>query len=205
MRKNVRLILSVLMLVCVIGALVFGVIAITSENLGVANTTTYKFATENVFVEVSGEYSGPEIDEKYSKTYSDKVETDGETLENWTLGDIYLSYKEKTMSVTFCFKNLNVNNGLRISVSNYAYDSQGRIKSYYKTGSTKEIVDDAEDRVLIDSSEGGIGDLKLEKSDSVDTPQTIYLKLTFQAVKYNEDIEGSDLLDNSLVFTFSVA
>lgn len=199
MKKNVRLILSVLMLICVIGALIFGVIAITSENLGIANTTTYNLATKDVRVEVVGKYKGPQLNAGYNSTYSDKVENEGDKLENWSLGDIYLSYEEKTMSVTFCFKNLNVSNTLQVSVSDYAFDSEGRIKSYYKIGDTEELVEEDVGRVEIQSPENGIPTFVVEKSVANEEPKEKWIKLTFEAVKFDKDI--TSLLDNSLTIT----
>lgn len=203
MRKNVRLILSVVMLVCITGALIFGVIAITRDDLGVANTTTYKFATGDVFVEVSGEYSGPELDAKYNKTYSGKVENSDGKLESWSLGDIMMSNDEPKVSITFCFKNLNVTSSLQIAVSGYMYDSQQRILSYYKTGATEADVENDDYRILIESPENAVGNLTIGKKLANESAKEVWIRFTFEAVKFDKNITDNNLLDNSLEFTFT--
>ena len=83
------------------------------------------------------------------------------------------------------------------------YDSQQRILSYYKTGATEADVENDDYRILIESPENAVGNLTIGKKLANESAKEVWIRFTFEAVKFDKNITDNNLLDNSLEFTFT--
>ena len=202
MNNKSRLWITVAMLVIMLCALTFGVVSVATSNKGVANTTVFVSGNENVFVEINAKYKGPELPSGTLNTVNYKIDkkTEGAfddkeiELAKWELGKINLSYNEQEIEMRYSFRNLNAEYPLKVSTSNFAFDSEGRLQTFYEIADSEESFDDerlikvtSQDQDAIQTMEIPVGTIK-------------YIRIKFKLTKFNKRFE----FNNSIKFLFEV-
>lgn len=139
--KRYRLILTIVMLVLIVALLSFGVYSLVKSNLGVANSTVFESGNDNVFVKISAEYDGPQLQSEYAEnsTYGftldqakrEAYQDQQVPISPWNLGRTDFSTQNTKITLTFTFENLNSEYDLAVDISNVAFDSEGKFATSY--------------------------------------------------------------------------
>ena len=195
MNNKSRLWITIAMLVIMLCALTFGVVSVATSNKGIANTTTFVSGNENVFVDINGKYfNGPALQNGVSDSINCKIDkkTEGAfndtevELAKWELGKINLSYNEQEMEMRYSFRNLNQEYALKVSTSDFAFDSEDRLQTFYEIADSEDSYND-ERLVKVTSNE----------QDAIETMEipvnTIkYIRIKFKLTKFNKRFEFSN-------------
>lgn len=202
MNNKSRLWITITMLVLMLCALTFGVVSVITSNKGIANTTTFVSGNENVFVEINGKYSGPTLQSGYSDIYYYRLDKnnsqafkDTEVLiDGWNLGKTNLSYEEQEMEMVYSFRNLNAEYALKISTSNFAFDAENRLQTFYEIADSEESFDDERLERVTSNDQSAI------ETITVPVNSIKYIKIKFKLTKFNKKLE----FNNNIKFLFDV-
>ena len=130
--KKWKLYAAITVLVIMTGLLSFAVYAATNPTTGVANRTEFITGDENVFVNISAVYEGPDsITPNAEKTYNYILDKDNADAYDdlqanskvWNVGRTnFIQNQHETISFIYTIKNLNTANDLEITFSQVAVD-----------------------------------------------------------------------------------
>lgn len=130
--KKWKLYAAITVLVIMTGLLSFAVYAATHPTTGVANRTEFITGDENVFVNISAVYEGPDsITPNAEKTYTLLLDKDNEDSYDdlqvsnkvWNVGRTnFVQNQHETIAFIYTVKNLNTSNDLELIFSQVAVD-----------------------------------------------------------------------------------
>ena len=191
--KKWKLYAAITVLVIMTGLLSFAVYAATHPTTGVANRTEFITGDENVFVNISAVYEGPDsITPNAEKTYTFLLDKDTDDAYNdlqaaskvWNVGRTnFVQNQHETISFIYTIKNLNTSNDLELTFAQVAVDYAQRFSTtlYVYDSGTIPTEDHATSLFVPDET------TKTANSDPIVIVKVV--KIEFKLLSYAEDFE----------------